>query len=91
MITNEKLEYKDWLIEHLPKGPVTVTFKKVDGTTRIMECTTSPTHILFRDPDSIEKSGKVNQSMNHLCVVYDLKSNGWRSFRWDSIMNVGLE
>ena len=53
MIINEKIEYKDWLIENLPKGPVVVTFKKVDGTTRIMECTTSPTHILFRDPDSV--------------------------------------
>ena len=93
MTTNEKdiANFKSWLKEHLPLGPVSVTFIKKDGTRRVMDCTTDPTYILFKDHEMhgvvSDKLRKVNEDV---CTAFDLKFNGWRSFRWDSIEHVGF-
>jgi hypothetical protein len=79
--------FKKWLKGHLKYGPVTVTFVKKDGTDRVMKCTTNPTYILFKDPESLEskKEKKLNEDV---MPVYDMEADAWRSFRWDSVKQV---
>jgi hypothetical protein len=91
--------FKKWLKGHLRIGPVTVTFTKKDGTERVMKCTTAP---LLVPVDVLEgkhytntdnpidfpvpkKEKKVNEDV---MPVYDLESNAWKSFRWDSVKSV---
>ena len=79
--------FKKWLRSHLKFGPVTVTFTKKDGSERVMKCTTNPTFIMFKDPSVLEskREKKVNED---IMPVYDLESDAWKSFRWDSIKSV---
>lgn len=90
--------FKKWLRSHLAFGPVTVTFTKKDGTERVMKCTTSASFV----PDPIpaphftntdnpidfpvpKKERKINEDV---MPVFDLESNAWKSFRWDSVKSV---
>jgi hypothetical protein len=86
---NEKdfKRFKKWLKGHLKFGPVTVIFEKKDGSLRTMKCTTNPTYILFKDPAVLEskKEKKVNEDV---MPVYDIETDAWRSFRWDSVTQV---
>jgi hypothetical protein len=81
--------FKKWLRGHLKFGPVTVTFTKKDGTERVMKCTTNPTYIMFKDPAIMESKNerKVNEEV---MPVYDMESEAWRSFRWDSVKSVSF-
>ena len=81
--------FKEWLKFHLNTGPVTVTFIKKDGSERIMKCTTDSTYILFKDPTVLESKNEKTISED-VMPVYDIESNGWRSFRWDSVKRVEL-
>jgi hypothetical protein len=94
--------FKKWLKGHLAFGSVTVTFIKKDGTERVMECTTSaslvPVDIVEEihytnttDPIDFPKPKKERKVNEDVCPVYDLESNHWKSFRWDSIKQVRLE
>lgn len=79
--------FKKWLRGHLKHGPVTLTFEKKDGSLRTMKCTTNPTYILFKDPAVLEskRDKKINEDV---MPVYDMESDAWRSFRWDSVTQV---
>ena len=79
--------FKDWLRSNLSTGTVTVTFTKKDGSERVMKCTTDPTYILFKDPTVLESRNERTVS-EEVMPVYDLESNGWRSFRRDSIKRI---
>ena len=89
MTDEELVLFKEWLTSHLNTGPVTVTFTKKDGSERIMKCTTDPTYILFKDPTVLESKNERTVS-DTVIPVYDLESNGWRSFRWDSVKRVEI-
>lgn len=62
-----------------------VTFTKVDGTQRIMNCTLNTSMIPV--DLSEEKTGRTKAENPDVQPVYDLEAQGWRSFRWDSIIN----
>ena len=89
MTLNEKdfKLFQKWLKSHLKHGPVTVIFTKKDGTERVMKCTTNPTVIMFKDPTILE-SKKERKVSEDVMPVYDLESDAWKSFRWDSIKTV---
>ena len=80
--------FKKWLKGHLKFGPVTVTFVKKDGSDRVMKCTTSPT-LVPQEPvvESVEPK-KEKKANEEVMPVYDLEAGAWRSFRWDSIIQV---
>jgi hypothetical protein len=74
------------LKESLKKGVCQVTFTKVSGEERVMLCTlnedlTPPA--TKEDPLSQKKVRAVNPEVQ---VVYDVEKDGWRSFRWDSLV-----
>jgi len=81
MITKETLK------ENLSKSFARVTFIKNDGTSREMHCTLMSEYL----PQQI-----VEENVRHVprrendkvLAVWDIDSNGWRSFNLDSITNI---
>jgi uncharacterized membrane protein YbaN (DUF454 family) len=83
--------FKKWLRSHLAFGPTTVVFTKKDGTERVMKCTTNSSlvpAVEISESAEPKKERKVNEEV---MPVYDLESNAWKSFRWDSIKSVRFE
>ena len=79
---------KDALITQLQEGIVEVTFLKVNGDERVMTCTlredVKPA-ATKKDPLTLEKVRKINEEV---LSVWDVKAEGWRSFRWGLISSV---
>lgn len=80
------------LKEVIQNNVVTVTFEKVDGTERTMKCTLIPEYLPNKVDDnkqllteSVRKENPSNLS------VWDVESNSWRSFRYDSVKSVQLD
>jgi hypothetical protein len=83
------------LVESLKKGEVVVTFKKKDGSERVMKCTKS-FNIIPEDKQpktetnveaKLDENG--NPIISDLITVWDIESNGWRSFDYKSLIKVG--
>jgi len=84
---------KETITENLHRGICTVTFTKVNGESRTMQCTLHPDYLpeprlLKEDPDRdlLEDGTDRTQDPNTL-PVWDVESKGWRSFRFDSVTN----
>ena len=77
------------LSEKLTKGPVEVVFTKKNGERRVMKCTTA---VALVPSDKVPNGGIEGIQQNDSAKrVFDLDKNEWRSFRWDSIVNVAFE
>ena len=75
------------LKEHLSKCVAEITFNKVDGSVRKMNCTLMADYI----PQLVseEQVAHVPRVQNdEVMAVWDLDKQNWRSFRLDSITNV---
>ena len=73
---------REELITHLRTNPTTtVTFTKVDGTKRVMNCTLMEGYVPVMESTSERKENK------DVVVAYDLDKGAWRSFRVDSIQS----
>jgi len=81
MIDNDAIQIK----QQLKEGPCFVTFIKVDGTKRIMKCTLNDTYIPPTEPKKTERVKKDNPDV---LAVWDLEKDGWRSFRFDTVLEV---
>lgn len=77
---------KDWLRKLLKDEIVTLTFIKKDGTERVMKCTLNENVIPFAVLDAV--GNKNHKKSTEAQSVYDLESEGWRSFRWDSLRKI---
>ena len=64
----------------LRNSVVEVTFKKKDGSTRVMICTLMSDFLP-------EVQGTGLSSPTGVTTVYDLESEGWRAFRDDSVIS----
>lgn len=91
-MSEQNEDKKPWLTEELKvlllkalSGPKTkVTFTKVDGTIREMQCTRKPETIA--EAGWVQKEGTKPRKENpDVCAVFDLDKNEWRSFRFDSV------
>jgi len=80
--------FTDWLQDLLKTNTVTVTFTKKDGTDRVMNCTLNPDMlpVVELKEDMIPKPERKKSTTT--IAVYDIDSNGWRSFTIKSITNV---
>lgn len=65
-----------------------VTFTKKDGTERTMRCTLNASSI---PTESAAKEKGTRAVPSTALAVYDLDKKEWRSFRWDSILEVKNE
>lgn len=69
-------------------NPVRVSFTKINGTIRNIECTTNldlipvEFHPKQKEPTAISNDKVVR--------VYDLENEGWRSFRFDNVLSFDL-
>jgi hypothetical protein len=68
----------------LSKGVVQVKFTKSNGEERVMRCTTNEFEI------SIEKlpKGTGPRHTDEVQRVFDVDKQEWRSFRWDSVIEI---
>ena len=74
-----------WIKDLLKTDIVTVTFNKKDGTERIMKCTLNPTML----PTKVVTEEKSPRAKNeNVLSVFDVESNGWRSFTLRSVKRV---
>lgn len=73
------------VMTRLRNGVTKVTFLKVDGTKRVMECTLEPSYL----PEEFRNRGPVlTEEAGNTIPVWDVQASGWRSFRLDSILSV---
>lgn len=58
------------------------TFQKVDGSIRIMRCTLKPDIIPETKTTTLKNSSKPG-----LLVVYDVEAEGWRTVKYEKVIN----
>jgi hypothetical protein len=78
------IQSKNILISLLKNEIVEVKFNKVDGTERIMKCTLREDSVVPYEKTSEGREKKVNEN---IISVWDLENDGWRSFRFDSVIS----
>ena len=79
---------RDWLKSILNDGVANIHFLKSDGTERVMKCTLDRKVV----PQVIsEEPKKVRAVSDDVLPVYDIEAQGWRSFRWNSIIKVDIK
>lgn len=72
---------------HLAEDIIIVTFTKADGSERVMKCTTNPE---FVPEEHTPKGDSTRALSDEVCRVFDVENQAWRSFRWDSVLEVTL-
>lgn len=73
---------KQEILDYLHSGVVEVTFTKKDGTERTLAGTLCGMLI----PGDKKPKGTDRVHSTEVQPVYDIENDGWRSFRWDSII-----
>lgn len=79
----------DYIKTILHEGQVRVVFVKKDGTERRMLCTLKPE--LLPVQTDIEEAVQKKTPNPSVLAVWDLENEGWRSFRFDSIIGFTAE
>lgn len=78
----ERALFRDWLLGVLKTNEqVTITFKKSDGTDRVMNCTLK---------DSVIPLVENPKASDNLCTVWDTDLNSWRSFKFENIKQINF-
>ena len=72
---------RDILIKNLQKKAMRITFTKVNGEERVMDCTLQEHFI----PQTEESNRKKNEEV---LPVFDINKGECRSFRLDSVTNI---
>lgn len=84
-------KFTTWLHGMLQIGPATVTFTKINGEQRVMECTLQPellpAQVVVEGVAPKTDRKKSSSSM----AVYDLNAKGWRSFVIKNVTKVHIE
>jgi len=74
------------LTEQLHNNIVEITFDKVDGTRRVMQCTLDQEYIKVHSEIN-EQAENTRKSKEGVLVVFDTEKNDWRSMRVESIIS----
>ena len=79
-------EHREWLMNALHNGVISVAFTKKDGTDREMACTLDES-IIPKEfaPKGVERSKPVDS-----IAVFDVEKNEWRSFTIKNIKKIEL-
>lgn len=86
MIMNEKEKLN--MKELLRSNIVEVTFTKVNGEKRVMQCTLIESYL---PPPSGETQENTEKTSDTSMPVWDIGANGWRSFRYDNVISFGIK
>ncbi len=79
------------VIELLKNEIVDVEFKKLTGDVRVLTCTLNPASLPPAKAEDPMSQKKVRQINEEICAAFDTVNQGWRSFRWDSVISVNGE
>ena len=81
---NEKVKehQREWLVNMLRNQVCEVVFEKADGSERKMICTLKEDLL----PESTTKTKTERKEPTNAVPVWDIQSEGWRSFRVDRLM-----
>lgn len=75
----------EWLKEKLMAGKTEVRFKKVDGSDRVMVCTTNPVILeKLLGPTESHSVAHTKDDLDYI-RVYDIMVDGWRTINYDSV------
>jgi len=79
---------KENLVDMLRNNIVIVTFTKVNGDERVMQCTLLPEYV----PNAPTNNGQVllQESESKAVSVWDVQASAWRSFRVDSVKSISM-
>lgn len=83
---------REVLAHCLALGPVSVTFTKLDGTERVMNCTQA-LHLVPEDKLPTPKTATLLTEVPVVADqmrVFDLEVGDWRSFRFSTVKAVNL-
>jgi esterase/lipase superfamily enzyme len=69
----------------LHDGICEITFTKVNGEERVMKCTLNE-KLLPKQID-LEEAIQKKKPNPDVLAVWDITAEGWRSFRWDSLIS----
>jgi hypothetical protein len=72
---------RDTLIKNLEKKAMRITFTKVNGDERVMDCSLQEHLVPPTNPDNRKENEEV-------LPVFDINKGEWRSFRMDSIIKI---
>ena len=75
---------KSNILNLLHTGVIEVKFKKVDGSERVMKCTLLESYVKPHEKTT-DREKKINEDV---ISVWDVEKEGWRSFRYDSVIDV---
>lgn len=81
---SEQKKFREWVSGVLRNETATLTFRKKDGTIRVMKASLREEHI----PVYEKKTEAVRKPNDEVISVVDLEKNEWRSVRFDSIQGV---
>tara|TARA_B110000495_G_C22892058_1_gene520334 strand:- start:273 stop:608 length:336 start_codon:yes stop_codon:yes gene_type:complete len=87
----QKTLSRDNVVEMLKNDVAQVTFKKADGSERVMSCTLLNEVLSQRAPETAasDKPKSPAKAPNpNTVAVYDMVADGWRSFRLDSVISI---
>jgi hypothetical protein len=77
---------KSKVLELLHTETVDLEFVKKDGTVRVMTATLKAESL--PDQVGLEEAVQKKATNPDVVAVFDLINQGWRSFRWDSLISV---
>ncbi len=85
---------KRMLIECLHAGRTYVDFTKTNGEFRKLKCTLNPELLPVDVRKKLEEDEQKENTRKYspdVVRVYDIENNGWRSFRYDSVITFGTD
>jgi hypothetical protein len=82
----EEIVGQEWLKGVLREGVTEIIFTKKDGTERLLLATLAESEI----PAEFVPKGESKTKSVEALAVFDVESQGWRSFRWDSVKSIAF-
>jgi hypothetical protein len=79
---------QDGVKAQLINGVVEINFLKSDGTVRKMNATLNENVVPKANKEDPLSTKAVRKVSPEVCVIWDVDSKGWRSFRWDRLQEV---
>jgi hypothetical protein len=84
MNEKDQKKFRKWLRGVLKMHETTIVFIKKDGTERKMICTLNEDKIPSEKAPKNTGKAKSDEAI----AVFDIESQDWRSFRWDSVKEI---